>query len=178
MISPIINFVTNPTVGNLVQNSVFQVVSEGVLKTTARPIFTLNDKTVPEKDRNYSAMQQFLYLGLCTLLYFAMVTPYKQAAYKVLKKIYKTKEGFEQPTLKAFEKAKSSVQKAINEAKLTNEPIPKQTDYTQAKGAMEAASILGSGVIMTIIAPQIVRFTMHPIAKYLEPKLKKMNTKA
>ena len=59
--SIIINGLTNQVAANFVQNSTFQVLSEGCLKAVGRPMFTLMDKTATQQERKYSATKEFLY---------------------------------------------------------------------------------------------------------------------
>ena len=48
--------INSPFFSNCVQNSAFQVVSEGSLKAVGRPLFTMADKNAPYEARKYSAM--------------------------------------------------------------------------------------------------------------------------
>ncbi len=184
-----LNLLTNPTSSALVQNSVFQVMSEGSLKAVGRPVFTLLDKNATPEARKYSATKEFIYQVLCLAFYFSVVSFAKQGAYKALHKMFKGSEGFEPSTLKGTfkeqwqnlfrkgsEKVKYGLEGALDRAKKGNPDKIKDAvtgeqrpiDYTIVKGAIEAASILSSGIILTILAPQIVTRVLHPIMSTID----------
>lgn len=151
-----VNLLTSPVSSAAVQNSVFQVMSEGSLKAVGRPTITLCDKKTTPEARKYSATREFIYQTLCLAFYFAIVFPvFKQGAYKVLKKMkmFKTDPGFQFANFKQFKNA------------LANN---KEIDMTRSKGAMEAVSILGSAATLTLIAPQFVNKAIHPIMKQVQ----------
>lgn len=150
-----INFITSPKFANMVQNSTFQVASEGCLKAVGRPTFTLMDKTAQPKERKYSAAKEFLYQSLSMASYFALIFPIRKNSFKLLKHF---------PQLKDLDitKAKTSQEFA---KELSN--MPNTLAKTKIKGAQELISIIASGVILAVITPQIATKLTHPILNKL-----------
>ena len=160
-----LNILTNPSTSNAIQNSVVQVLSEGSLKAVGRPVFTLMDKNAEPEARKYSATKEFLFQSLSMIFYLTLIgLVLKPALYKGLRKMFKdTQPGFAPENLKKFNKV-------FKEAQGTEE----FKKYIIPKGAQEAVNILTSGVIITILAPQVVKKIMHPIMEKLdEHKAKK-----
>ena len=56
-----LNLITSNTASKLVQDSAFQVLSEGSLKAVARPVFTLMDDSASPEARKYSATKEFIF---------------------------------------------------------------------------------------------------------------------
>ncbi len=150
-----INFITSPKFANMVQNSTFQVASEGCLKAVGRPAFTLMDKTAQIEERKYSAAKEFLYQSLSMASYFALIFPIRKNSFKLLKHF---------PQLKDLEitKAKTSQEFAKKLSEMSN-----NLAKTKIKGAQELISIIASGVILAIITPQVATKLTHPILNKL-----------
>ena len=149
--SLIINALTSQTASNFVQNSAFQVLSEGSLKAIGRPAFTLMDKTATKQERKYSATKEFVYQSLSMLAYFGLIFPVRNNSYKLLKHF---------PQLKNYEITNSKTNKEFQEKlKTLSDDLAK----TKIKGAQELISIIASGIILAIITPQIVTKLIHPI---------------
>ena len=149
--SLIINAITSPTAANFVQNSTAQVLSEGCLKAIGRPTFTLMDRTARKEERKYSATKELLYQSLSMLSYFLLIFPFKNNDFKFLK---------------FFDCFKNSdISKAKTKAEFDEifKKLPEGELKTKVKGAKELMTILASGIILTIVAPQIVNKIIHPI---------------
>ncbi len=154
--SLIINALTSTTAANFVQNSTSQVLSEGCLKAVGRPVFTLLDKTAGEKEKKYSATKEFLYQSLSMASYFALIFPIRKNSFKLLK-FFPQLKGSEVLSAKTSEEFK----KGLNSMK-------DEVLKTKIKGAQELISILASGVILAVAAPQLVNRLVHPIMEKLE----------
>ena len=77
---------------------------------------------------------------------------------KFLKKnMFKNDPMFQAPNVKEF-------YKRVEKAKEANKDVAIQ------KGAMEAVSILGSAITLTMVAPAIVNKIIHPVMNKLFPK--------
>ena len=100
--SLVVNFLTNPKMGDFVQNSTCQVLSEGCLKAVGRPVFTLKDKTATPEEKKYSATKEFIYQSLSMMAYFAMIFPIKNNSYKLLKHLYILNEGIKMNSSKLY----------------------------------------------------------------------------
>ena len=156
--SIIINGLTSPTAANFVQNSTFQVLSEGCLKAVGRPTFTLMDKTATPQERKYSATKEFLYQSFSMGAYFGLIFPIRNNTFKLLKYF---------PQLKDCEAIKAKTNKEFIQ-KFNS--IKDELTKTKIKGAQELLSILASGVILTMITPQLVNKIIHPIMEKMDEK--------
>ena len=154
--SLIINGLTSQTAANFVQNSTFQVLSEGCLKAVGRPTFTLMDKTATQQERKYSATKEFLYQSLPMMAYFGLIFPVKNNTYKFLKHFPQLKDCDA-----VYAKNNKEFLKKIDS-------IKDELLKTKIKGAQELLSILASGVILTMITPQLVNKIVHPVMKKIE----------
>lgn len=163
----LLNMITSPSSAACVQNTVFQVMSEGSLKGIGRPAFTLMDKNGTPESRKYSATREFIYQFLCLGIYFAIVYPvFKNKAYKIVRKMknFKGTEPFKPENFKTFSQLAGAVE---NKAK---------PDFIKAKGLMEGISILGSALTLTAFAPQVVNRILHPIMGVVDKRINKKNT--
>lgn len=168
---------SSPVFADNVQNSVFQVLSEGFLKAGARPVFTLIDKNGTPESRKYSATKELIFQTLSMVFYFAIVmTMVQKGGYRVIRQIIKknpklaNNPDFEMclvnKTRKDFLDKRQAAVDAVNAAKDTVEKakaIAHKNKFIQTKGVMEFVNILGSGVILTILAPKVVMKMLHPI---------------
>ena len=83
-----INVITSNQASKLVQDSAFQVLSEGSLKAVARPAFTLMDKSASPEARKYSATKELIFQSVSMLMYFAIITTvFQRGGYKLLKNL-------------------------------------------------------------------------------------------
>ena len=88
-----INVITSNQASKLVQDSAFQVLSEGSLKAVARPAFTLMDKSASPEARKYSATKELIFQSASMAMYFAIITTvFQRGGYKFLKKLPKFKK--------------------------------------------------------------------------------------
>ena len=167
--SIIINALTSPAAANFVQNSTCQVLSEGCLKAIGRPTFTLMDKSATQEERKYSATKEFLYQSLSMAAYFGLIFPIRNNTHKLLKHF---------PQFKNCEvvNAKNNKEFIATLNKVKDEALK-----TKIKGAQELMSIIASGVILTMVTPQIVNKIVHPIMEKVDEKSiqeKKLDKKA
>ncbi|HNW26530.1 MAG TPA: hypothetical protein PKI94_07065 [Candidatus Gastranaerophilaceae bacterium] len=156
---------SSPIFSDAVQNSVFQVLSEGSLKTVARPLFTLVDKNGTPESRKYSAVKEFVFQTLSLLFYFVLVRSLvEQKGYKLIKKVLENKPDFKilknHATRDSFMEARSLALKSGIESE--------EAKFIHPKGAIEALNILGSGIILTILAPKVVMQMVHPTMKQVD----------
>lgn len=149
--SLIVNALTSPSAANFVQNSTCQVLSEGCLKAVGRPAFTLMDKTATKEERSYSAAKEFLYQSLSMCAYFALIFPIRKNTFKFLKYFDSLKKCDV-----VYSKTKEEFQQGLKNLK-------DEAMKTKIKGAQEFMSIAASGIILAIIAPQVVTRVVHPI---------------
>ncbi len=162
---------SSPIFSEAVQNSVFQVLSEGSLKTVARPLFTLVDKNGTPESRKYSATKELIFQTLSMIFYFAIVmTMVQRGGYRLIRQIVKNNPDFEMcaanKTRKEFLDKRQAAIDAVNAAKNAAEKVKAvahKNKFIQTKGVMEFVNILGSGVILTILAPKVVMKVLHPI---------------
>ncbi len=174
---------TSPYFSECVQNSAFQVVSEGTLKAVGRPLFTLADKNAKPDERKYAAMRAFVFQALSMVLYGATVTTIvKKGGYKMLRKmpVYKDMDACKaNKNLKSFNKAfaENSAKKMPTDAQKKAEFLKKNRELALVKGAMEQIVMIGSGIILTILCPLLVTKVTHPIMKGFEKITNKNNEK-
>ena len=87
-----LNVITSNQASKLVQDSAFQVLSEGSLKAVARPAFTLADKSASLDARKYSATKELIFQSVSMAMYFAIITTvFQKGGYKFLKSLPKFK---------------------------------------------------------------------------------------
>lgn len=164
------NILTSPEASTWVQDSAFQVLSEGSLKAVGRPLFTLADKNAAPEAKKYSATKEFLFQVISMITYFALVTTLVQkGGFKLLKKLPKFK-NFDAikdcKDIKSFMKKFSDAENLVSQDKYPDAGKWEQLALT--KGAMEGVKMIGSGVILTILCPIFVTKIVHPIMGGLE----------
>lgn len=163
-----LNAITSNTASKLVQDSAFQVLSEGSLKAVARPAFTLADKSASLDARKYSATKELIFQSVSMAMYFAIITTvFQKGGYKFLKKLpkfqkYEALNGIN--NIKDFTKVYDNFSKGL--LKTTAEQA-KQLQH--AKGGMEIIKMIGSGLILTILCPLVVAKMVSPIMNALKP---------
>ena len=183
MISAIQNIITNPTLYNATQNTVFQVTTETCLKAVGRPAFILADKQIDEQTKKYSATKEFLYQLTCLAIYLAAITPLcKKGAYALAKKMYKDEavfKAFKNPTefmkfykLKEAEKLKE-LQKISSKNCQFNRKIINTQSENLAKGVIEVGSLFASVSGFAILAPIISHKIISPVIKLMKPQKEK-----
>ncbi len=158
----LLNIVTSPEGSKWVQDSAFQVLSEGSLKAAGRPIFTLMDKNAAPAAKRYSAVKEFLFQSISMIAYFALITTIVQnGGFHLLKKMPQFKEFGAIKDIKSFKDFShvfDSFQKGLVKV---NEK--EATELEKTKGGMELIKMIGSGVILTILCPILVTKMVHPI---------------
>lgn len=163
-----LNVITSNQASKLVQDSAFQVLSEGSLKAVARPAFTLVDKSASPEAKKYSATKEFVFQSVSMMMYFAIITTvFQKGGYKFLKKLPKFKKY---DALNDINNIKdfSKVYDAFSKGTLsTTAEQAKQLQHT--KGGMEVIKMIGSGLILTILCPLVVAKMVSPVMKMLQP---------
>ena len=163
-----INAITSNTASKLVQDSAFQVLSEGSLKAVARPAFTLMDNSASPEARKYSATKELIFQSVSMAMYFAIITTvFQRGGYKFLKSLpkfknYEALNGIN--NIKDFSKVYDKFSKGLLS---TTEEQAKQLQH--AKGGMEVIKMVGSGLILTILCPMVVAKMVSPVMKALKP---------
>ena len=171
--------ISSPFFSQCVQNSAFQVMSEGTLKAAGRPLFTLADKNTPDEIKKYSAVKEFTFQITSMILYAAAVVNIVQkGGYKLLSKmpVFKDMEVLKKcKTFKEFNKAfEANSSKIISEKTQAGADFLKRNrEYALVKGAMEQTVMIGSGVILTILCPLLVSKLVH----YVMPAFDKITGK-
>lgn len=162
-----INVITSNQASKLVQDSAFQVLSEGSLKAVARPAFTLMDKSASPEARKYSATKELIFQSVSMLMYFAIITTvFQRGGYKLLKNLPKFKKydalkGID--NIKDFTNVYDSFSKGLIS---TTSEQAKQLQH--AKGGMEIIKMIGSGLILTILCPLVVAKMVSPVMNMLK----------
>ena len=163
-----LNIITSNEASKWVQDSAFQVLSEGSLKAVARPAFTLVDKSASLDARKYSATKELIFQSVSMAMYFAIITTvFQKGGYKLLKKLPKFKKyealnGIN--NIKDFTKVYDAFSKGLIS---TTAEQAKQLQH--AKGGMEVIKMIGSGLILTILCPLVVAKMVSPVMKILKP---------
>ena len=162
-----INIITSNEASKWVQDSAFQVLSEGSLKAVARPAFTLADKSASLEARKYSATKELIFQSVSMLTYFAIITTvFQRGGYKFLKKLPKFKKY---DALKGIDNIKdfTKVYDSFSKGQLTTTAEQaKQLQHT--KGGMEVIKMIGSGLILTVLCPLAVAKMVSPVMKMLK----------
>jgi len=165
-----LNIITSNEASKWVQDSAFQVLSEGSLKAVARPAFTLVDKSASLEARKYSATKEFIFQSVSMAMYFAIITTiFQKGGYKLLKKLPKFKKyealnGIN--NIKDFTKVYDAFSNGLLS---TTAEQAKQLQHT--KGGMEVIKMIGSGLILTILCPLVVAKMVSPVMKMLKPAI-------
>ena len=163
-----LNLITSNTASKLVQDSAFQVLSEGSLKAVARPAFTLMDKSASPEARKYSATKELIFQSVSMAMYFAIITTvFQRGGYKLLKNLpkfknYEALKGID--NIKDFTKVYDKFSKGL--ISTTSEQA---TQLQHAKGGMEVIKMIGSGLILTILCPLVVAKMVSPVMKMINP---------
>lgn len=163
-----LNLITSNTTSKLVQDSAFQVLSEGSLKAVARPAFTLMDDSASPEARKYSATKEFIFQSVSMAMYFAIITTvFQRGGYKLLKNLpkfknYEALKGID--NIKDFTKVYDKFSKGL--ISTTSEQA---TQLQHAKGGMEVIKMIGSGLILTILCPLVVAKMVSPVMKMINP---------
>lgn len=165
-----LNIITSSQASKMVQDSAFQVLSEGSLKAVARPAFTLVDKSASLEARKYSATKEFIFQSVSMLMYFAIITTvFQKGGYKFLKKLPKFQKY---DALKGINNIKdfTKVYDAFSKGQLST-TAEQAKQLQQTKGGMEVIKMIGSGLILTILCPLVVAKMVSPAMKMLNPIL-------
>ena len=163
-----LNLITSNTASKLVQDSAFQVLSEGSLKAVARPVFTLMDDSASPEARKYSATKEFIFQSVSMAMYFAIITTvFQRGGYKFLKNLpkfknYEALKGID--NIKDFTKVYDAFSKG-----LLSTTAEQATQLQHAKGGMEVIKMVGSGLILTILCPLVVAKMVSPVMKAINP---------
>ena len=172
-----LNIITSNEASKWVQDSAFQVLSEGSLKAVARPAFTLVDKSASLEARKYSATKEFIFQSVSMVMYFAIITTiFQKGGYKLLKKLPKFKKY---EALKDINNIKdfTKVYDAFSKGQLST-TAEQATQLQHTNGGMEIIKMIGSGLILTILCPLVVAKMVSPVMKMIkstiEPEVKEV----
>lgn len=154
-----------------VNNTVFQIMSEGTLKTVVRPMYTLADPSADVEVKKYAAAKEFIQNALTILAYFTAVSKYNELAFYFLKNKNKNvKDVVSEMAVSAKKQFKDFKLGDFDKAlKLLAEANQKTERHIQAGGKMKLATLLGSCAMMAIILPQLVNgVLLHPTMKFVD----------
>ena len=163
-----LNLITSNTASKWVQDSAFQVLSEGTLKAVARPAFTLIDDSASPEAKKYSATKEFIFQSVSMAMYFAIITTvFQKGGYKFLKNLpkfknYEALNGIN--NIKDFTKVYDAFSKG-----LLSTTAEQATQLQHTKGGMEVIKMIGSGLILTILCPLVVAKMVSPVMKAINP---------
>lgn len=163
-----LNLITSNTASKWVQDSAFQVLSEGTLKAVARPAFTLMDDSASPEAKKYSATKEFIFQSVSMAMYFAIITTvFQKGGYKFLKNLpkfknYEALNGIN--NIKDFTKVYDAFSKG-----LLSTTAEQATQLQHTKGGMEVIKMIGSGLILTILCPLVVAKMVSPVMKAINP---------
>ncbi len=205
MIDKVYNVLTNPQFVSYAQNTNKAIITETGLKAAGRPLFILGDKHADKQTQKYAASKEFLYQILCLGVYLAIIPfVFKKGSYKLAKELFKEEaaimpqfknmseflkynhyanqsllERTESKTLGKFiGSLKPEIAQKVRPV-LVESKNPEQ--YKHIKGCVEAGSILGSIIGLTILAPEISHLVLHPIMDFFHiqsPKAKNIDKTA
>ena len=188
MISAIANGLSNSTLANIAQNTTASVSIETTLKSIGRPGFILIDNDISPDTKKYAAAKEFLYQATCLAIYLALITPvFKKGAFALAKKhIFKNKPEFakfkdaneyldyynlasknilnRRATLIKDHSRNKFMHDGLRE-QLTKNKTPEK--YPLIKGTVDLGSLIGCGLGVPILAPQMSHHTIHPMLKLL-----------
>lgn len=188
---PVKRFVSNPRTAEFVENTIFAVSVETALKMIGRPIFIMNDKEADSKEKKkFAATKEMLYQGVCFFLYVTFMKPIKHGIYNLVSKglsknpenkvnidefnkqskfIENRHEAMKEAAKKITDKTKRKEfkNKALDEILALKEKMRTNERMHLGKGAKEFSAIIGSILMLTVVAPQISHFIIHPLMKAL-----------
>lgn len=190
---PVKKFVSNPKTAEFVENTIFAVSVETGLKMIGRPTFIMADKEADsEEKKKFAATKEMLYQGICLTLYLLCMKKIKHGIYNIISKgLSKDPESKthidaynkEVEEIEALEKKMKDAIKGtglfnFKDKKLKKAPFKEQIEVIHSKmvsnpnfklpkGAKELSAIIGSILMLTIVAPQISHFIIHPLMKRL-----------
>ncbi len=185
-------WVSNPKTAEFVENTFFAVSVETALKMIGRPTFIMMDKEADSKaKKKYAATKEMLYQGLCLGLYLTFLPKIKKFFYSQITKFLGNKNPEAKANIDEFNKQNKFVEakhkemkealkqirdkaarkkiknKAIDEIIKLKENIKLNEKLHVGKGAKELSAIIGSILMLTVVAPQISHFILHPIMRVL-----------
>lgn len=173
--------------GEIAENTAKAVIIETVLKSIGRPSFIYLDKDTSAETKKYSAAKEFLYQALCLSIYLSIIPQFKKGGFAVAKKIFADDDVVRHICEKGKNYCETSAgSKGLGKIKKEYEILSKNykafmDDYhykqdnciepskseKNIKGSVEAVSIVGSILGLTILAPQISHVILHPIMNFL-----------
>lgn len=185
-------FVSSPRTAEIAENTIIAVSVETGLKMVGRPMFIMADKQADSMEKKkFAATKEMLYQGICLTLYLSVMQKYiKPFFYNVISKnlsknpedkanidefnrqykIIEDKHDLMKSTAKKITdkvKRKEFKNNAIDEIIKLKEVIHNDKRLRVGKGAKELSAIIGSILMLTVVAPQISHFIIHPIMKAL-----------
>jgi len=186
MISAIANAFSSTAFLTVVQNTAARVGIETTLKSVGRPAFILADKDIDAETKKYAATKEFAYQAICLGVYLALIPPiFKRGSFWLGKKAF----GATHPEFSKFKgideyldyhrlatKVKNDRLQSLNKIKsntkfmhdgLREDLINKENPetYDLIKGTIEAGTFIGSVLGLSILAPQISHYLVHPFMR-------------
>lgn len=185
-------WVSSSKTAEFVENTIFAVSVETAMKMVGRPAFIMMDKEAdsPEK-KKYAAVKEMLYQGICLGLYLSAMRPVKHFFYNIISKMLNKGNPKNATKLEAFNRQNKFIEDQEKELKkqlkdFTDKVKKKEFKNTAldriiqlkenmrsdknlrlGKGAKEMAAIVGSILMLTVVAPQISHFIIHPVMSVL-----------
>jgi hypothetical protein len=188
---PVKSFMSSTKTAEFIENTVYAVSVETALKMIGRPIFIMMDKEADSSEKKkYAAVKELLYQGLCFSLYVSLMTPVKNFIYKIISKNLRNNPDnklkidefnlrqkqlhhLEEVNKEILAQAKNKIErtkfKKENYEKILRfkDSIHGNKNLALGKGIKELSAIIGSVLMLTIVAPQISHFIIHPIMEGL-----------
>lgn len=189
--TPVKRFMSNSKTAELVENTIVAVGVETGLKMIGRPTFIMMDKEADSAEKKkFAATKEMLYQGICLGLYLGFMKQIKHGIYGLVSKglskdpenkikidEFNKQSKFIEDKEKAIKTALKEIKdvaakkdfknKAIDEIIKLKEEMRANDRMHLGKGAKEVSAIVGSILMLTIVAPQISHFIIHPIMKVL-----------
>jgi len=177
----------SPTFAKFAKSTATTVYLMTAVKAAVRPAFNLADKKSDKESRKYSALNEFLYQIVCIGFAVALIPFFEKGGMKLAEKQLEKIPAFKKFTkisqlneFKAIKEAKGfgltgfkdvGKFKEIYLDKVFAEKGNLSEDANKAmhlvNGGIEAGSLLGSILGLTILAPKIGHEILHPIMKSL-----------
>ncbi len=185
-------FVSSPRVAETVENTITAVSVETGLKMIGRPTYIMLDKEADSNEKKkFAATKEMLYQGICLTIYLSTMKHVKHFFYEKITKWLGNKnpenkkyideynnkikdiESKENELKIAKKAAKTKAERKIIKEKALDEiinlklAIQKDKKLHLPRGVKEVSAIIGSVIMLTIVAPQISHFIIHPLMNAL-----------
>lgn len=169
---------------SIAQNTMAAVAIETGLKACGRPTFICLDKNTNAETKKYSATKELLYQSLCLAIYMTIIPLFKHGGYAAAKQVFKGDKAVEEvyknlktPITTAKGKTVEGFKRFMYEFAEAKKTDSATSAMKKIKGGVEATSIVGSVIGLTMIAPQVSNLIIHPIMNALGFAKKEPETK-